>query len=82
MWARTLSKGDMAVALFNKFSSSGDSENITVLFSSIGLNPNAKYQVRDIWKREIVGVFIGSYTAYNVSEHDTSLIRISPYFAS
>jgi alpha-galactosidase len=78
VFARKLSGGARAVALFNR----GElSRNMSVSWSELGLNPAVGYHVRDIWASgeygEDVGVHTDGYRAV-VKPHAATTIRISP----
>lgn len=70
VWARPLSDGSTAVALFNRFMESSD---VTVKWSDIGLS--GAQPVRDLWKRVDLGKHDGSFTA-KVPAHGAVLIKV------
>jgi alpha-galactosidase len=89
VFARELSGGARAVALFNR----GEApRNISVSWSELGLDPAVAYHVRDIWARSDVRRYegeahaaggggghqrVGQYRA-TVQPHAAATIRISP----
>jgi len=74
VWARELSGGAIAVALFNRGPSTAA---ITAEWADIGLSPSVKASVRDLWQREDEGTFTGSYSA-KVESHATVLVKLTP----
>jgi len=74
VWAGPLSDGSVATILFNR---SGNSSNITAEWTDIGLNANTNAAVRDLWQRENIGTFTGSYTA-EVESHGVVFVRVIP----
>lgn len=81
VFARELSGGARAVALFNR----GEfPRNMSVSWGQLGLNPAVAYRVRDIWRfgrhgeyGEDVGEHANGYRAL-VEPHAATTIRISP----
>ncbi|WP_063860366.1 RICIN domain-containing protein [Paenibacillus sp. Soil724D2] len=63
--------GTRAVVLFNR---TGAAANMTVNFSSIGLNATAS--VRDLWSKTEKGTFTNSYTV-NVPSHGTVMVKLT-----
>jgi len=74
VWAGPLSSNGYSIILLNKASSSS---KITATWSKIGLNPNTKYTVRDLWKHQNIGVFSGDFTA-EVESHAVFFGRLTP----
>lgn len=74
VWAGDLSGGDIAVVLFNR---SNKPENITALWSDIGLSPGTKANAREVWLHKDLGAFQGSFTSL-VGSHDVVAIHLSP----
>jgi alpha-galactosidase len=72
IWARPLSDGSMAVALFNK---SEKSEEISVTWKELGAAETQK--VRDLWQRKDLGLYDARFSA-TVPPHGTALIKASP----
>lgn len=77
VWARPLSDGSPAAALFN---ADDDKEHdITLEFSVVpeASWTNATYVlVRDLWAHKDIGVFRGSYTAH-VLPHETHMLKLT-----
>jgi alpha-galactosidase len=71
IWAKPLSGGDKAVALFNR---NDTALPITVKLSDVGFAKGAK--ARDIWQAKDLGKIEGSYTA-NVPRHGVVLLRLT-----
>lgn len=74
VWARNLTDGSMAVALFNKGAAAP--LDITMNFSVLGWASNDVADVRDIWAREDVGSFTGSFTGHSIPVHGTGFYRV------
>jgi len=73
VWARPLSGGDVAVALFNR--AGKRTESITLDFASVGLQGNVS--VIDIWAQAKIGTFVGTYVANEVPLHGTEFLRLA-----
>ena len=74
VWSKDLTGTNVrAVALFNR---SGGNANITVNWSDIGL-PAGAATVRDLWKKQDLGSFTGSYTANDVPSHSVVMLKIT-----
>jgi alpha-galactosidase len=71
IWAKPLSGGDKAVALFNR---APEPKSITLKLSDVGFGPNAK--LRDLWKGQNVTATNGSYTVL-IPKHAAVLLRVS-----
>lgn len=63
--------GTRAVVLFNR---TGAAANMTVNFSSLGLNASAS--VRDLWSKTDKGTFNNSYTV-NVPSHGSAIVKLT-----
>ena len=73
VWSKELLGTDTrAVALLNR---SPGSASITVQWSDLGI-PAGAATVRDLWAREDLGSFTGSYTAQSVPGHGVVLLRV------
>lgn len=70
VWMKPLADGSKAVALFNR---QHTVERMTVNFSEIGVNGMAS--IRDLWLKQELGKFKGSYSAY-VPSHGVVLVKI------
>ena len=87
IWARPLSDGSWAMALYNRQPYDSHthtpgvtkSASITGLFSSLPSPPpmGAKMSVRDVWTGEELGTFANSYTAKDVPVHATVFLRLT-----
>jgi alpha-galactosidase len=71
IWAKPLSGGAKAVALFNR---APDPKSITLKLSEVGFGANAK--MRDLWTGKDVTATNGSYTVL-IPKHGTVLLKIS-----
>ena len=71
VWAKPLSGGDEAVALFNR---SGAAYPITVHLEDVGFSGSAK--ARDLWTHKNLGTLTDSYTAV-VPRHGVVMLRLS-----
>ena len=73
VWAKPLAaSGSLAVLLLNRTNSSAP---ITVGWSALGLDPSSPAAVRDLWARNDLGKFTGSYTA-NVPAEDAVMLIV------
>lgn len=72
IWSKPLSGGYTAVALVNK---TGSTTNLTVNWSTLGIG-TAGGLVRDLWKRQTLGVFTGGVTINGVQSHDTAMLTV------
>ena len=79
VWAKPLEDGSVAVGLFNR-SSKGE-RLVSVAWESVGLGVGEEVVVRDLWAREDLGVFRGSFSA-TVAQHACRLVRLIPRVAS
>ena len=77
VWARMLSDGSAAVALYNQ----GDfPATLSVSFAALGWPATAAAAVRDLWAHADLGVFTGRYPAsggVSVAPHETHLVRLT-----
>ncbi|CAF1353096.1 unnamed protein product [Rotaria sordida] len=76
IWAGPLSDGSQAVLLLNRNSTTG--EVITVKWTDLGWPANQWAQVRDLWTRQDLGMFFGSYTSPNIERHAVQMLKITP----
>ncbi len=72
IWARPLSDGSVAAGLYNK---SNREQVVPFDLEAAGLM--CKWRVRDVWRQEDVGVFLGKYES-SVPGHATHLVRLFP----
>lgn len=56
----------------------GGSNNVTVYWNDLGIDPSAEAQVHDVVAGKDVGVFKGSYTATLWSGSWSTLVKIVP----
>ena len=75
VWSRPLSNGDVAVALYNKNSTT--SLNITCTMTLVGFAKDTRVRVRDVFAHSNVGVHVGTYTGNAVPLHGVNLLRFS-----
>jgi hypothetical protein len=75
IWAGPLSDGSQAVVLLNRADSG--SEPITVKWSDIGFPMDHSAVVRDLWARNDIGTFTGSYTSPNIDHHAVMVLKIT-----
>ncbi|GAM26956.1 hypothetical protein SAMD00019534_101310, partial [Acytostelium subglobosum LB1] len=66
VWARPLADGSRAVVLFNRDTSSA---SIQLEWADIWLMSGDQMTVRDLWERQDLGVFTGSYLSLNIPSH-------------
>jgi len=70
VWVKPLADGSKAVGLFNE----GESPMaVTVRFRDVGLS--GQVSVRDLWERQDLGNFSGSYTA-RVPRHGVMMVKV------
>jgi alpha-galactosidase len=74
VWMKPLSGGARAVVLLNRGSEAGP---VYVDWESIGLFPGARASVRDLWRREDLGLFTGRFET-RVEPHDVVVLRVTP----
>ena len=74
VWARTLSDGSIAVALYNE----GDSpRSIGTGFAALGWPATAKASVRDLWAHTDNGTVTGALGNVTVRAHATVVVRLT-----
>lgn len=76
IWAGPLFDGSQAVLLLNR--NSTDSEIITVKWTDLGWSANQWALVRDLWTRQDIGLYFGSYTSPNIERHVVQMLKITP----
>jgi len=74
VYAGPLSQSAHTVLLFNR---AGSNATITANWSDIGVSATAKYTVRDLWLKQDLGVYSGSFTS-NVESHGVVLLKLTP----
>ena len=72
VWAKDLSDGAKAVVLFNRGTAAA---SLTVSWTELGMRAGASLKVRDLWTKDDLGVFTGSYSA-QVPPHDVVVVRV------
>ena len=74
VWSKQLKDGSRAVVLFNRGNSD---KEISVSWSDIGYPNHLSAEVRDLWLKEGLGKFKGSFAA-TVPSHGVVMVRIIP----
>ncbi|CAI7882245.1 unnamed protein product [Closterium sp. NIES-54] len=75
VWSGPISKGRQVVALVNR----GErSENVTVSWESIGLNPVQRVYARDLWEKSTLNSAVSGKLSARVASHDVRLLVLSP----
>jgi alpha-galactosidase len=77
VWARMLSDGSAAVALYNQEDAPA---TLAVTFASLGWPAGTSAAVRDLWAHSDAGVFTDRYPTtggITVAPHETHLVRIT-----
>ena len=69
VFVKPLSNGDYAIAILNR---SARTQKLAINFGDLGLE--GKYQIRDVWKHEIIGQ--STNFKGKVSSHETKLFRL------
>lgn len=74
IYAKDLENGDVAIAVLNL---NATGREAVVDFSSISaLDPQAEYVFRDLWRKEAVGMFSGTFSV-DVASHETKVYRVA-----
>ena len=55
-------------------------QNVTVLFSDLGLHEHQRASVRDLWEKTELGVFTGRFVAADLPQHGSMMVAIAPHF--
>jgi alpha-galactosidase len=79
VYAGPLVDGEWAVVVVNR--DDYKTQSITVTWSSLGLDSNKSFIVRDLWKHEDLGKYTNSYTAIDVAPHGSKTIKLTPAFS-
>jgi alpha-galactosidase len=74
VWARTLSDGSIAVALYNEDDAP---KAIGTSLAALGWPSNAKATVRDLWAHTDNGTVVGALKNVTVRAHATVVVRLS-----
>ena len=72
VWSRELYDGSRAVVMFNR---SENEEEIGFKWSEVGLPENLKFTVRDLWKKEDLGKYSGSFSG-TVPSHGVTMVKL------
>jgi alpha-galactosidase len=73
VWARHLTGGDVAVALYNE----GDAAaSVGFGFAAIGWGAGDSATVRDLWAHSDLGVSVGAFANTTVEAHGTVVLRL------
>lgn len=71
IYNKPLSDGTTAVLLLNKGTKRSD---VTIKWNQVGLK--GSQEVRDLWKREDLGLYKNSFTASQLGQHEHMLIKV------
>ena len=77
IWARDLSDGSIAVALYNE---EDVAQSISVSFADLGWDASTHVSVRNLWSKVDEGKFVGRYpegAGVTVAPHATRLLRLT-----
>jgi alpha-galactosidase len=72
VWSKELQDGSRAVLLFNR---SASDETMSFAWREVGLPQDLEFTVRDLWKKEDIGDFTGSFTSA-VPSHGVVMVRV------
>ncbi len=72
VWSKELQDGSRAVLLFNR---SASDESMSFAWREVGLPQDLEFKVRDLWKKEDIGDFTGSFTSA-VPSHGVVMVRV------
>lgn len=72
--ARPLSHGEVAVVLFNRLE---EAATLGVAFAEVGLPALASAHVRDLWRKQDLGLHTSSFYA-TVPAHAAVMVRLTP----
>jgi alpha-galactosidase len=73
IWKRPLDNGDWAIAVLNR-----GSDPLKIVATWDDMNLSGKFNVRDLWQQEDIGVYDKILTINNVASHETKVYRFSP----
>jgi alpha-galactosidase len=76
VWVKPLADGSKAVIVFNRGT---EETTFPAFWEDIGLAPEARAVVRDLWRKEDFGVFAGRYDAV-VAPHGVAMVKVTPQF--
>ncbi|HEC43291.1 MAG TPA: glycoside hydrolase family 27 protein [Bacteroides sp.] len=72
VWSKELQDGSRAVMLFNR---SASDETMSFEWREVGLPQDLEFKVRDLWKKEDIGDFTGSFTSA-VPSHGVVMVKV------
>jgi len=75
VWAKLLADGSIAVGLFNR--AANRKRIVPVAWETLGLHDRRPAMVRDLWKREDLGIYQASFSAA-VEPHGCLLVKLIP----
>jgi hypothetical protein len=76
IWGGPLVDGSWAFVLVNSGAFSAD---INVRWTDMRIDdPKAACAVRDLWKRQNLGTFVGGYTAKSVASGASVMLKVKP----
>ena len=76
VWAGRLTGGDLVVVLFNR--NAANMTHIAVQWADVGLDVSKRMKVRDLWGRQDLGVYAGSFTTRTPVElHGAVMLRMT-----
>jgi hypothetical protein len=76
VWAGPLTGGDLVVVLFNR--NAANMTHIAVQWADVGLDVSKRMKVRDLWGRQDLGVYAGSFTTRTPVElHGAAMLRMT-----
>ena len=76
VWMKPLHNGDIGVVMWNR-GVCGNPREVTLNWSDISLDNNAKYHVRDLYLHKDMGVFTSSYTTLINPSGGVAALRLS-----
>jgi alpha-galactosidase len=76
VWMRDLASGDVAVVLYNVGSGQA-ALAFTLGLSDVGFSSSTVVLVRDLFARQNVGTFVGTYTSPPVPPNGVQMLRLS-----
>lgn len=74
IWSKTLQDGSRAVVFFNR---SKNPQTMSVLWTEIGYPIHLNADIRDLWQKTDMGLFMGGYEA-DVPSHGVAMFKVTP----
>lgn len=71
VWARKLTGGDVAVALYNENDKPTD-----IGFETAAVGAASKVSIRDLWAHKDLGTFDGTFPKATIAPHETMMLRL------